>query len=1407
MNTPTLPPWYHAFIFGLLACLASAAQAQADILPFPAVSHRDGLPNVTARIKAGKTVRVAYLGGSITAASGWRVLTTDFLKREFPAAKIEEIFAAISGTDSAFGACRVKPQVLDHEPDLLFVEYAVNDIGMPEERIRTTMEGIVRQTWRANPDADICFVYTVSQTQLADYEAGRDSPTPRAMDAVADHYGIPSIHLGVEVAHQVTAGKLVARGSAQGNDAGGRDREGRIVFTADGIHPLPAGHRLYASVIGPALAEMLKQPAPPRPHTLIAPLTGTPWEHASIGLVERAMRTGAWEQIPAGSDIRTSWQPPDLTPPLWVATMAGASATITFEGDTVGLLGMKGPDNGRFRVTVDDLPPVTGTFFDAFSQEGHYRLSPWWFPRPLKPGPHTLRVELLDAAVEPIDKPGILKKRGYTPKDPSAFAANNLYLCGFLFRESSVFSAPPTVLESGFDAPPASARPLTWWHWISGNVTKEGIAADLAAMKEAGIAGVQLFDAGIYLPDGPVRYGTDNWHDHVQFALKTAADLGMDFTLMNTPGWSASGGPWITPEQSMKRLVRTETDVISTGPGEPVSAMLPMPPVRENFYRDIVVLAVPDDARIPRLPGWDQRIKLSSRPVARPAHKNKDSASHAIARDLILDLSSSMDSGGNFRASLPAGKWTLLRFGFTSTGAQNHPAVPEGHGLECDKLDPGAVAFQFEQSMGRIIRDAGPLVGKTLTGILFDSFEAGFQNWTDTLPTQFTALHGYDLVPLLPVLTGRIVESPEFTECVLHDFRVLIDHGFKENYFGVMQRLARERGLITWGEVFGGPLNPSVIAPRVDVLMTEFWHHARFPARIKLLASIANILDQHILAAEAFSARPEEDGWKAVPSMLKRPGDHAFASGVNRVVLHTYAHQPYDNAAPGFSLGRYGTRFGRFNTWWPYLRAWTDYIARSQFLLQQGWKHADLLLLQNEDIGYAFPTSEINRIPSGYDFDIGYPKDLAAMSMRDGVLALPHGPAYRVLVLPGMAWAADINTLRRLDEFVDAGLVLFGSPPTTPAGVNDFRRREEFDRLVARLWAGLDGKSVTQKKVGRGLVVRSASVADALRLANLARDLAWESENLPSNMDSGINFIHRRLKDADVYFVFNHTGEPVADDFVFRTAGRIPELWDAVTGARVQAAAFSAGETRTAVPLQLAPYGSTFVVFQKPPAGQSSRLAAIPSGAEMRAGRLYTREAAPGIAFDGPWQVAFTNRSLGAPESMTFDTLSSWSEHADDAIKHYSGTAVYRKTFTLPKSFSASNGLTAFLDLGRVADIASARVNGHDAGVLWVAPFRVDITRLLRPGENTIEISVANTWVNRIIGDERIPVPYGYQPKGTSRFTDGRLLELPAWISNPEGGAKNPRHTFSMWKHYDADSPLLPAGLLGPVKIEWLRAL
>jgi hypothetical protein len=979
-----------------------------------------------------------------------------------------------------------------------------------------------------------------------------------------------------------------------------------------------------------------------------------------------------------------------------------------------------------------------------------------------------------------------------------------------------------TSLETGFDNPPVTARPLGWWHWANGNVTTDGISADLESIKRAGMGGVQMFDVEIYMPPGPVRYGSDSWLAHMEHAIRKASELGLEFHMMNTPGWSASGGPWVTEAKSMKRIVWTETNV----GGGSVKTTLPRPDSKPfyaarttskgEFYQDIVVLAVPVTKE--RIAGdLNRKIGFLEKPVVRSTGNRP-----GIPAASVINLSAHMDAAGNLDATLPPGEWTLLRFGFVSTGKANHPAVSEGHGLEIDKLDADAVAFQFERAILPVIRKAGPLAGKTFNGLLFDSFEGGFQNWTARFPEEFMRLKNYDIIPWLPLITGRIVESEAASEAVLWDFRHVIEELIAENYYGVMHRLAARHGLKIYSESQGGPINPMSANRHVDVPMNEFWmpEVSVRGSRIKQSVSAASFAGKRVVAAESYTATPEHGRFQNTPATLKRPGDQAFAYGLNRFAFHSQTHQPVTDAAPGFSLGRYGVHFGRLNTWWPYADAWIAYLSRSQYLLQQGHIAADICLLVDEDLGYGLPAIAATLAP-GHDMQVCYPPDLQKMSVCDGVLSHPEAGDFRLLLTSdkriAKTWVATLPTLRRLHELVSNGAVLAGDPPVAPAGLADVKNKAEFDRLVGELWGGLDRKKNISKKTGAGVVYSSTrKPAQILGEIKVAKDVSWT----PSGVK--VVFIHRATSGADIYFISSQSAEPAALELEFRQPGRAPELWDADTGVRADATIFRKTENGIALPVAFEPWGSVFVVFRKPlPARWATATEPATVAATQTAAGLLSKTYPTAIynsdgtitKFDqpqpppalqtlaAPWRVRFPD-GRGAPAGeLVFDKLASLSMHANPGVKYYSGTTIYRTTFA---AAAPHPWQIAGLDLGDVADIARVFINGNDAGVAWKPPFRRDITHWLRDGENTLEIHVANRWINRLIGDEAIDDGLEYQDTGgKSKFTDGRIQKFPDWLYDSSKRPARKRHSFSVWKHYNADSPLVPSGLLGPVRLEW----
>jgi predicted esterase len=978
-------------------------------------------------------------------------------------------------------------------------------------------------------------------------------------------------------------------------------------------------------------------------------------------------------------------------------------------------------------------------------------------------------------------------------------------------------------LEVGFRNPPQQAKPLVWWDWINGSVTKAGIKADLESMKRAGIGGVQLFDLELYMPKGPVRYGTDTWHEHVQYAIETADSLGLEFHVMNCAGWSASGGPWITPDKSMKRVIWSEENVVGS---KNFVQKLKRPTIehrggrdiKHNFYRDICILAVPADQGTPyRLPEADKKIGISPPTFKRPVHSPDKPDRRAVPRNKVLDLSKNFKEGV-LSCDLPEGNWTVIRFGFTSTGSSNHPAVPEGHGLEVDKFDPKAVEFQFRRALGRIVSDATPHLGRTLKGILFDSFEGGFQNWTDRFPEQFKAQNGYDLLPYLPVLTGRVIESAAVSEAVLYDFRGTIDRLLAENYFGVMQRLAHEHRLILNSESQGGPLNPVYCNEYVDVPMNEFWvgNYVNRIEKMKLSASSANLYGRQIVGAESFTAVPDDGKWQNTPYSLKVPGDCAFTAGINRFIFHTYIHQPYSHLKPGFTMGRYGTHFGRQNTWWEFAPAWIDYLSRSQFLLQQGTTVTDIGFLFHNDIRYAYP-AELTKTPDGYDYVVCYPKNLASMQYQDGQVVVLNGPAFRILVLPDHPFMS-VDTLQHVSRLLKSGATVVGNRPAAPPGMRDvLDGQAEFTQLVSELWGGLDPDTRPMKAIGKGKLFLRKPLEHIASQIGLTQDVSF----MPEPDEGTIRYIHRRTEAEDIYFVCNQSDHPVELNAQFRVTGRMPELWDPATGNRWKAGSFVVNADTTSLPLQLERRGSIFVVFrQRLP---EKWITSVQGDSVVRlGGKLLASSGGniqvhysdktkhtsavgavpPAIPITGPWQVKFLD-GRGAPAETRLESLISWTELPDKNVRYYSGIAEYLVNVDLPKS-AITEDERFVLSLGQVYDIAQVSVNGSVPTILWKEPFQSDVTEYLKVGENTIVIKVANRWINRLIGDEQFPADCRYQ-KGGNKFTAGRILEFPKWLNDPAAATQRERFTFATWRHYSEGSKLVPSGLLGPVKFAIYR--
>lgn len=409
-----------------IAVSVSAAEEASPLRQASECTPRGGLPNFIARAKAGGELRIGYLGGSITAAAGWRPKSLAWMQKEYPAAKLSEINAAIGGTGSDLGVFRVGQDVLQHKPDLVFVEFAVNDGGAAPEQIHKAMEGIVRQTWAANPTTDICFVYTVSEPFLTDLQAGRCSRAATAMEQIADHYGIPSIHLGLEAARMVTAGRLVFKADKP-KDAPVAGAP--MIFSSDGVHPhSDTGHELYLQAIQRAWPALAAADGSPAAHATRAPMRADNWEQAKIVPFAPAMMSGAWQKLdPAANDRAKNFA--SRMPVLWKAEAPGAALTFAFRGRAAAIYDLLGPDGGMVEVKIDDRPARNAARIDGYCT--YHRIAKLDLGSDFGDGVHRVTVTLKPDAP---DKAKILFERNLPDleKNPAKFASNNWYAASIL---------------------------------------------------------------------------------------------------------------------------------------------------------------------------------------------------------------------------------------------------------------------------------------------------------------------------------------------------------------------------------------------------------------------------------------------------------------------------------------------------------------------------------------------------------------------------------------------------------------------------------------------------------------------------------------------------------------------------------------------------------------------------------------------------------------------------------------------------------------------------------------------------------------------------------------------------------------------------------------------------------------
>jgi hypothetical protein len=960
--------------------------------------------------------------------------------------------------------------------------------------------------------------------------------------------------------------------------------------------------------------------------------------------------------------------------------------------------------------------------------------------------------------------------------------------------------------EADFLNPPSYARLRAFWWWLNSNVTEDCITKDLEAMKANGYGGAIIFDAGssnysiaLKTEPGPA-FLSNRWMELYKHAIREADRLGLELTINVQSGWNP-GGPSVTPEYAMKTITWSEKNV--TGPGK-ITDSLPEPPSK-LYYKDILVQAVkkfPENENSPGIKNHGikslrERIGWSGiYPLYKLREGYTDEPAQLLRSDEVVDITEFFNNG-ILTWDAPVGDWTIIRYGMTCTGVKVSTSSDGWDGLSIDHLSKDALLKFNEDVISKLIAGAQE-AGNSLKFIHTDSWEMGVANWTHGFPEKFRELRGYDMTQYMPVLTNRIVGNRDISNRFLHDFRRTVSDLIADDFYKTFTGIAHQNNLYTHPES-GGPHSAPIDAIKTmgynDVPMGEFWvrsntHRVSDAQRlcVKQSASVAHVYGRQFVAAEG----PTSIGphWERPPSDCKNVIDRIFCSGVNRIVWHTFTASPDEYGEPGNEYFA-GTHFNRHVTWWKESEAFVRYMNRCSFILSQGKFVADALYYYGDDTpNFVFLKDEVTDLGFGYDWDkCSLDVLLERVQIEDGRIVLPDGMSYSILVLPPER-AINAELLKKLDKLVREGLILVGPKPEKATGLRGFPESDsDVTKIAGRLWGDVDSINTKVKNTGKGKVIWGLTPGETLKSLGIEPDFSFLSVTDSTHLE----YIHRTDGQKEIYFIVNRLARygiydtkyryltELPDRYEelickFRVTGKVPELWDPMTGEIKQIAVYKDDGAFTYIPLHLNPEGSVFVVFtDKQPKKHIEKV--MKDGREIfpETGTIGSRFPAmdcyysednaiarfslPGnytmkwsdgtdetvacdtpvseIKMTSPFSLKFIN-SWGPEDPLTIEEFKSWTDFSDEKIRYYSGPAEYSSTFRYTPGDPGNEKV--LIDLGNVKEVAEVRINDHRAGTCWIAPFTADISGLLKEGENSLKVKVVNSWTNRLIGDSYLPV-------------------------------------------------------------------
>ncbi len=780
-----------------------------------------------------------------------------------------------------------------------------------------------------------------------------------------------------------------------------------------------------------------------------------------------------------------------------------------------------------------------------------------------------------------------------------------------------------------------------------------------------------------------------------------------------------------------------------------------------------------------------------------------DYISEGINPDEIVDLSGKILPDGTLKWRPPKGNWTILRIGHTTTGKCNAPATLTG--LECNKLSKNGLDAHWQGMMSKIIERIGYL--NVLKYCIIDSYEAGGQNWTQGFEMEFLKRRGYSLQSFLPTIVGYVVGKSSESARFLYDFQRTIAELYAENYYDYFTELCHKNGLLSVTESYFGSFDYLRCARKADIPTGEFWIGEKTPISC-MHRSAAHFHGKKQTAAEAFTTDEKQGRWLQNPQQLKEYGDRAWAQGISQLFSHSFVHQPFLNVRPGFTLGRHGSHLSRTNTWWKYGNEWVDYINRSQFLLQSGTPVTNILILSGESNPNKYPP--IPELSSaGYSYDYCCIDDLYDfITVRQHCIITPSGATYSCLSLGKDRYLTQ-KTLENIYRLLQTGATILGNRPLSSPSLSD--NPEQYNALVELIWG--DSKEGEIRTIGKGKLINSTNYFSSMHTLNIFPDI---------KVPSGVKALHRHQGNIDIFFIYNDSSRTVSENIKFNVSeNKIPEVWHA-DKARIDTIALWHREGKyISIPMTLSPRESRFVIFhsgytphllmikdsktqKENPVGISSRIinnqirlfftksANITVTDDKKKSKeinvTFVREP---LNLSNDWQVCFPPAS-GAPDTIFLDKLESLSKNPIEGVRYFAGTAIYRKSFLLPKEWK--NGSSKIiLKLGKIQNLAEVFINGQKATCLWKEPFSTDITKMVCSGNNTLEIAATTLWVNRLIGDERnetkIPETNGW----------------PDWVLADKPNSGFGHFSFSTWKGWKKNEELHESGVIGPVELYFIE--